>query len=203
MSAGNRTVLGGMTEKSAEEIIAQAKVVDTWQSTQHLMMSLFERQMLMALAAIYDQGKACFEFGTWEGYTTACLAKQRPHSKVYTIDLPPEATWHYENPGKAGLGHHYISSKCENVVQLVQNSLEFKPEEHSLVQGCDFVLVDGGHTYEFCRNDVENSLKMLVPGGCLVLDNIDLPGVSTVIAETDLAWIKPSYKEGKIAYAVV
>lgn len=41
----------------------------------------------------------------------------------------------------------------------------------------DFVFVDGNHTYEFVTFDLNMSARWLAPGGIIILDDYDQPGV--------------------------
>jgi len=48
----------------------------------------------------------------------------------------------------------------------------------------DMVFVDGGHGHEIARLDIELSLKVLAPGGVLIVDDTDAPSVRAAVLAT-------------------
>jgi predicted O-methyltransferase YrrM len=48
----------------------------------------------------------------------------------------------------------------------------------------DMIIVDGGHSYEIARLDIELSMKLLTPGGVLVVDDTDAPSVRGAVIAT-------------------
>ncbi len=125
--------------------------------------------------------KDVFEFGTNWGVSSALIALNTPpSSRIRTLDVcremfseealnaDPELQmvlkqehvgWHYRQ--EAG-----ISGK---VTQIFADSLKFDPEAGgTTLHGCDFVLVDACHKYEFVRRDTENAIKLLAPNGVLL-----------------------------------
>jgi predicted O-methyltransferase YrrM len=63
---------------------------------------------------------------------------------------------------------HPLASK---IIQVWGNSatFDFSPWHNKV----DLVYVDGAHTYQFVKSDIENALKMLRPGGSIVFDDFD------------------------------
>jgi len=124
-----------------------------------------ERDFVSAQAVEFRRTGIAFEFGTYHGYTTACLAEVCDH--VYTIDLPDggEGLRLEISAGKS-LGHFYKFHKMENITQLLEDTMTFDP---STIPKCDVVVVDADHDYEHTRNDFTKGLVMLRKGGCLLV----------------------------------
>lgn len=57
----------------------------------------------------------------------------------------------------------------------------------------DFVFIDGNHAYEYVSFDLNMSMKLLAPGGIIVLDDYDQPGVFQ--AAKDFLTVNPGWEE--------
>lgn len=66
-------------------------------------------------------------------------------------------------------------------------ALEQKPVE------LDFVFIDGNHAYEYVSFDLNNSARRLAPGGVIVLDDYNQPGVHQ--AAKDFLAVNPGWEE--------
>lgn len=67
-------------------------------------------------------------------------------------------------------------------IALEKNPVEF-----------DFVFIDGDHSYEYVSYDLNMSARRLAPGGVLLLDDFDQPGVHQ--AAKDFLAINPGWEE--------
>lgn len=158
------------------------------------------------------------EFGTWEGFGAALVAKVT-EADIWTINLPEGETAHdgralYASTD-AGLfiGRLYREAGyAERVHQLLCDSRDFDPKLFSELP-FDTVLIDGGHTPDIVESDTEKALSVLRPGGMCVWhdfcpdpraleENLAPLGVALAIIEnidrwraqfTSLYWIRKSW----------
>ena len=56
------------------------------------------------------------------------------------------------------------------------NSASYFDAEISLNRGFDLVFIDGNHEFEYALFDLMCTARLIVPGGLVVLDNVDQPG---------------------------
>jgi predicted O-methyltransferase YrrM len=119
-----------------------------------------------------------FEFGTFDGRTTANLAANAEvDASVDTIDLPADALASLDAPidereksyvEKSESGAKYKALPVAKVIrQLYGDSSKFDFTEYH--QSIDFVFVDASHAYEYVMSDSRNAFWMLSPhGGTIV-----------------------------------
>jgi predicted O-methyltransferase YrrM len=119
-----------------------------------------------------------FEFGTFDGRTTANLAANAEvDASVDTIDLPADALASLDAPidereksyvEKSESGAKYKALPVAKVIrQLYGDSSKFDFTEYH--QSVDFVFVDASHAYEYVMSDSRNAFWMLAPhGGTIV-----------------------------------
>jgi len=134
-----------------------------------------ERFCLAALAQML-QPRRIFEFGTYDGATTALLARAAPEAQVLTFDLPPDEV---ERLGGVvaeqlalvgGAGAKFRGTpESERIVQLYGDSRRFDATPYRASMG--MVLVDGSHEYDCVVADSENALRMVDPEGIVVWDD--------------------------------
>jgi len=138
-----------------------------------------ERDYVSSQVVEFRKTGNVFEFGTYHGYTTACLAEVADH--VWTLDLPYGGEGqNLEIAAGKDLGHFYKFHKFENITQLTEDSMTFDPSDVPL---CDLVVVDANHDYEHTKNDCEKGLSMLREGGCLLVHDAHYPSVARYLAE--------------------
>lgn len=103
-----------------------------------------------------------FEFGTYQGQTTCCLAGIADDAEVVTLNLPPE---------QAGSYGPYIGKLIEGsphrsrITQLYGDSREL--DTAPFAGAMDYVFIDADHSYECVANDTRKALEMLRPGGAI------------------------------------
>ena len=138
-----------------------------------------ERDFVASQAVEFCETGNVFEFGTYHGYTTSCLAEVAKH--VWTLDLPNGGEGEQlEIAAGKDLGHFYKFHKFENITQLAEDSMTFDPSDIPL---CDLVVVDANHDYEHTKNDCDKALSMLRVGGCLLVHDAHYPSVARYLAE--------------------
>ena len=153
----------------------------------------FERDFVSSQAVEFRKTGNVFEFGTYHGMTTACLAEVADH--VWTLDLPDGGKGlNLEICAGDELGQFYKFHEFKNITQLTEDSLTFDP---SAIPPCDLVVVDGNHDYEHTRNDCEKGLSMLREGGCLLVHDAPYPSVAKFLATIEHTLI-PKTRYAKI-----
>jgi len=137
--------------------------------------STLETMCLLTLQKIV-RPKVTFEFGTCLGATTLNLALNSD-TEIFTLDLPPLKAmqtyelkeWDNSDPNISALlnnereYHGLIDLK--QITELVGDSREFDFSPY--YSACDFIWIDGGHSYEVVESDTRNALKMIRPGGVI------------------------------------
>lgn len=130
-------------------------------------------QLLVLSIAKRRQCKRIFEFGTFDGKTSANLSMNLPDAQIYTIDLPAGQLGKVALPvGKCDLPFILKSrtgdklGSSAKVIQLYGDTARF--DFSSWYGTCDLVFVDACHEYEYVLNDSEIALKLLAPGGVVL-----------------------------------
>lgn len=136
-------------------------------------------ELLLITQLVKSRGAAtAFEIGTFDGRTALNLAANVAEGgHVYTLDLPPA------NLDRTGLkiacgDENFIRKKrpgarfadtpySARITQLIGDSatFDFSPYEGKI----DVVFVDGSHSYDYVRNDTEIALRLLKPGGGMII----------------------------------
>lgn len=125
----------------------------------------------------YD--KNVFEIGTYRGRTTYALSQYA--KTVTTFDLGSNVSLENNLYSDYVVGQVYKENNCENVTQLIGNSLEFDFSPH--YDKFDLVYLDGGHTYDIVKNDFEISNKLIKQGGWIIVDDMGWPEVKKAMIE--------------------
>lgn len=165
--------LGRLDKFSAA--LANNKTIGVSSST-----NIFELNRLYGLAKKVRRGHVIVELGSWQGKSTAFIAmgsKSRHKSKVYAIDvfeIDPERGFGdkqgiIENGGKkeylstfkrnmklAGVDKLVIPIKCASTDQKAIKKLKNKR--------IGMIFLDGDHTYDGVKNDLETWLPKLSKG---------------------------------------
>ena len=135
--------------------------------------TLGEQVLIIALARS-RRVRRVFEFGTFDGKTSANLAANLgPEAEIVTIDLQaaqvgatrlPMGAKDLKFARKERVGGK--SSGCANVVQVYGDTAQF---DFSPWYGTrDLVFVDACHEYEYVRNDTEIAFRLSRLGGLIV-----------------------------------
>src|SRR5450759_1111756 len=127
-------------------------------------------------------GKDVLEIGSWYGYSTIRMA--RTASAVVAVD------WH-RGDEHAGYGGSLMifwrnlvkHGAADRTLPFIGRTVDALPRlaDHQF----DLVFIDGLHTYDAVRSDVELSLPKLKPGGTLALHDYGRPdfGVTQAVDE--------------------
>jgi predicted O-methyltransferase YrrM len=117
-----------------------------------------------------SEAKTAIEIGRWRGGSTVVLAAAMgPQGKVWSIDVGEKAERVLHE--RAETLDDETRAFCErfglNVELLVGDSRTLEVETGEV----DLVLVDGDHTYDGVKNDVERFGRRVRVGGALLLDD--------------------------------
>jgi predicted O-methyltransferase YrrM len=138
----------------------------------------FYTNLAAVTAALNPQ--SVIEVGTYLGLGTLTLAKNAPHARIITIDLPdsglarPERLdtndrSHVERSrGRVGLAFG-DTVEASRITQVLQDSTSMRFS--NLVDEADLVLIDGGHAYDIVAEDSRNALSVLSPTGVVLWDD--------------------------------
>jgi predicted O-methyltransferase YrrM len=122
-------------------------------------------EMLYVIAtAAHRRARMIFEFGTFLGRTTFHLAAACPDATVTTLDLPLD-----RNPWRFGphIGGYYHGTPVQaRIREIRMDSREF--DTAPLAHTCDFVWVDGDHSYDLVRNDTTKAFELVAAGGAIM-----------------------------------
>lgn len=129
-----------------------------------------------------SQAKRALEIGTYLGVGTLTIAlNTAPDTQVVTVDLPDDSI----SPTVATLDRHDASlvqrsrgrvgqafrghSAAARITQVLANSATLDPRDY--LPSAEFVLIDGGHTYDLIKSDTEKALSVLSPRGIVLWDD--------------------------------
>ena len=129
--------------------------------------------LILAQTVAARGARRLFEFGTFDGRTTAALAANAPaDAVVWTLDLPaprPDSTTlsvdrrerQYILKPEIGARYKDIAG-VERIRQLYGDSahLDTKQFEHAF----DFVFIDASHAYEYVLNDSRKAMVLVGKG---------------------------------------
>lgn len=144
-----------------------------------------ERRRLLALV---PSGAACAEIGVWRGDFSARILETCRPAKLHLIDpwrhLPAYDRSYYGRPDE---GQETLDAVYESVLArfapgiatgvIEVHRLTSEAAETLIGDGTlDFVYIDGNHTFEFVRRDLELYRPKLKEGGLLAGDDYSLCG---------------------------
>jgi hypothetical protein len=105
------------------------------------------------------------------GFTTRALAQHLPSAIIHTLDLPldfnpetdpasgiPKDDFHLiarRQPGRDFIG-------TPEAARICQHFGDSATWDFSLATGSTCFLIDGSHTYEYCKLDSENCFKLFL-----------------------------------------
>jgi len=153
----------------------------------------YQEQLTMACLVAARKPKRILEIGTFQGITAYNMALNAPDdARLWTLDMP------YDSVGTTVLRHEahdtrlivdaekrnrrFLNTAVEcKIKQLFGDSATF---DFAPYAPFDFVLIDGGHSYEYVKNDTERILPFLQKPATLVWDDYPTaPGVKKYIEE--------------------
>jgi len=146
-----------------------------------------ERLLLYRLARSLNKQSVIVEIGSYLGASSsflACAAKERNHS-VYCVD-----TW--ENEGMSEGGRDTFEEFSRNLKLFKDFITPLRGRSADVAKTfdkeIDLIFIDGDHSYEGVKTDVEAWLPKMKKGGILIFHDIGwAEGVKRVVSE----YIKP------------
>jgi predicted O-methyltransferase YrrM len=103
------------------------------------------------------------EIGTRYGHSALQAWSAMRPKRMFLCDIYPEKRQ------LTFVERYLVCVGCDSEVTFVEgNSLSMVPR---IKQKFDLILVDGGHSNHEARKDLENSWKILAPGGTLLFDD--------------------------------
>jgi predicted O-methyltransferase YrrM len=138
-------------------------------------------------------GGAFVEVGAWKGRSTAFLAVEIANSgkpiELIVVDHwkgSDEAAHHADPDVQAGRLYEAFRRNTRPVAHLITPMRMASVEAAHVIADAslDLVLLDGGHSYEDVRADIDAWLPKLKPHGVLAGDDWNWSGVNTAARET-------------------
>jgi hypothetical protein len=115
--------------------------------------------------------KIALEIGTSDGHTTALMALNAQHSKIYTINILPEEIILGKGGQSTGIplerdkiGVYYKERGFGNIAQIYANTATWTPNIGTI----DFVFIDGCHDTEFVYNDTYKVIQHMKSGSFIL-----------------------------------
>lgn len=113
----------------------------------------------------------CLEIGVWEGCSACWL--------LDTILTHPQARYTGVDLYEGSYEIRYITamnnlSKHPSKTRLFRgDSSSILPKLYDIGERFDIIYVDGCHSYAKCKDDLQNSWKLLKDGGIMLVDDYD------------------------------
>ena len=125
----------------------------------------------MALAIAANQGRAVFAVDAWENSVATS-----------TLESRPDYTW-WDTVDMISIKNRFLREIIsQNMVSLIKIVELPSPEacravSNRIGRGIDFLHIDGAHSEAQAVTDATEWSELVAPGGTIVLDDIDWPGV--------------------------
>ena len=160
--------------------------------------NLAELAVLASAAAATQTGEQIIEIGTFDGRTTLNFALNAPAQvKVFTLDLPPDATPKFDlAPGerayveKPRSGRRFLeappegASAAARITQLMGDSAALDWSPHFGRAG--LVFVDGSHAYDYVVADSNTAFRLVAHKGMVIWHDYGVwDGVTRALEEIE------------------
>jgi predicted O-methyltransferase YrrM len=138
------------------------------------------------------QVKKLAEIGVWLGETSYFFSQFFPEAHLYLIDPWKPSKQYLENGHGPSLIQQEYDWARQNVYRLFQNNSQVSilqktsHEALNLVPNhLDLAFIDGDHSYEAVKHDIQNWKKKVRPGGILAGHDYhsDFPGVVLAVQD--------------------
>ena len=119
---------------------------------------------LSFLADVASKSKIILEIGSYQGRSTRALA-DNTDGKVYAID-----TWNYQIYGVIESGMTTYNAFYCNLYNHIKSGKVIMHRgtwRDYFASDYDFIFIDGDHTYESARHDIDKALRHLKPSGII------------------------------------
>lgn len=140
----------------------------------------------MNLLERMPKGSVCAEIGVYKGEFSAYILKVVRPKKLHLID-----PWHYEmDPaydrtwygGRVGVNQSYMDTMYESVMRKFQKEIDagvvvlHRGSSSDVLQTFppdyfDWVYIDGNHSYDFVKSDIDLSLRAVKENGYIAGDD--------------------------------
>ncbi len=190
-----RRIFESFPTKPLAEILGDARPVVSFSLRPREDGALGVSEMVTLLGLlIAEQPREIVEVGTFMGQTAKCMAEALPNSIVHTIDLPedfqaggqveslpPKDDFHLI--AKREVGREFKGLPC--AARIVQHLADTATFDFAQLGHPTFFLIDGSHTYEYCRQDSEKCLALCPKGSTFLWHDCDPwhPGVLKFLLE--------------------
>lgn len=129
----------------------------------------------MGYLAKITKPKRYLEVGVRRGFSLAIVAARQKDAALTGIDLWMPNYGNTSNPGPEFVREQIALTGFKGQLELLSgNSHQILP---ALVDKFDLILIDGDHTTDGVAQDVAAALRLLLPGGYLVIDDLHDPAV--------------------------
>lgn len=160
----------------------------------------FSEQMLLYALVRGINAKNAIEIGTRRGHSTIWIASAiRDNGGEFLVCIDP-----FGGPGAGGGNDKEYT--VQKLAQLELDNVLIVEELSSQALGrfpdssFDFIYIDGDHSYDGVKNDLTHSLRILKPGGIVVLH--DVSHISSVKECVDELLTRPLFLTSSMGMAV-
>jgi predicted O-methyltransferase YrrM len=134
------------------------------------------------------------EIGTRTGISLCQLLSSYVDINVIQRVVSIDPYDHFTSPALVRANLKYLNIPTDKMEFIVGKSQDELPKLYESGERFNLILVDGDHSREACRNDMELSHKLLEPGGIMLVDDLsNAPGECGLIVVFDA--FKEKHKE--------
>lgn len=128
----------------------------------------------------FPDGEDFLEIGAFEGGTTVLLSElaSKLNKKLFVID-----SW----SGIYAKAYNKYLNNTSNLNNLVTNRIKSNSGDSEEIfrnnKFC-YVYIDGDHSYNGCKNDLDLVLKYCNPGTIVCVDDVNMSGVMNAVSDS-------------------
>lgn len=133
------------------------------------------------------------EIGVWKAKNTCFLVNLFNLNRLYLVD-PFGTDSNYNEPDKLAGGKKAEKIARKRVDSLMKLDINSKKEIYFVKKTSDeffknfkikldFIYIDGNHSYEYVKRDLENSYKIVRSGGIIAGDDFPMYDVAKAVVE--------------------
>jgi predicted O-methyltransferase YrrM len=142
---------------------------------------------LKLLGTIAQKCKVIIEVGSYYGKSTRALADNSPDdARIYAVD-----PWDYYFASLMKVDNNSFNQFYMNLYEYIKSKkliiCRAKWEDYEPKEKADFIFIDGDHTYDSCRHDIDKALQWVKPDGIIAGHDYNVagfPGVKQAVDET-------------------
>lgn len=143
-----------------------------------------ERRVRRRLLRSMPHGSVCAEIGVWKGDGSAAILRHSAPSKLFLVD--PWEHLDEQDCSRAGVRsqqdmdaiHQAVAARFEEEIASGRVELMRTRSDDAWARfgprALDWVWLDGDHSYEAVRSDLEALARVLKPGGYIIGDDYTL-----------------------------